>query len=256
MGRYKNVIILFLMMIMAIFIAGAVSGVANMGVDNSNRDIAAKTSMISLQVMEASDERFVLNMINSSQYQTDCLSGDFVLQKKDENGDWQTVETMPQTIDSIQYDLPSGENRSYWFAPVKEAGGATVLSEGEYRLCKDVHRVMEKSNEFEDLTITVEFSYPQVLSERLIRNKPVEETAHAAKLARTVLPEQAGMEDYWNPEITESDAEAIKAAGLSPKEDSASHYVKVTFPTEGTTAWAVWVCQENGGTYGPVEESK
>ena len=91
MGRYKNVIILFLMMIMAIFIAGAVSGVANMVVDNSNRDIAAKTSMISLQVMEASDERFVLNMINSSQYQTDCLSGDFVLQKKDENGDRKSV---------------------------------------------------------------------------------------------------------------------------------------------------------------------
>ncbi len=254
MGRYKNVIILFLMMVMAIFIAGVVSGVANMVVDNSNRDIAAKTSMISLQIMEASDERFVLNMINSSQYRTDCLNGDFVLQKKDENGDWKTIETMPQTVESIQYDLPSGENRSYWFAPVQEAGGATVLSEGEYRLCKDVHRIMEKSNEFEDLTITVEFSYPQVLSERMIRNKPIEETRHAAKLARTILPEQAGMKDYWNPDITESDAGVITAAGLEA--DLSKHYQKVTFPMDDQTAWVVWVCEENGSTYGPVQEGK
>ena len=251
MGRYKNVIILFLMMVMAIFIATALSGVANVLMNRDNQEIAAETSLISLQVMEASDEQFVLNMVNSSQYLTDCINGDFLLQKKGENGEWQTVETMPQATDSIQYDLPSGENRSYWFAPVT-SDGKTVLSEGEYRLCKEVHRSMEKSNEFEDLTITTEFSYPEVLSERRAYDKPVEEMAHAAKLARTVLPEQEGMEDYWNPTITESDAAAITAAGFQP--GNVKKCWKVSFPVTDGSDWAVWVVQENGSTYGPVKE--
>ena len=138
MGRYKNVILLSLMLVMAVFIATAVSGISNTILEEDNKQIAVDTCGVTVQIMEASDNRFVINMVNSAQYRVDCLGENFVLQKLVDNV-WQTVETDPTGAEyteiTYDFDLPSGENRSFWWRPMHN--GQPVLTEGTYRICKE-----------------------------------------------------------------------------------------------------------------------
>lgn len=234
MGKYKNIIMLALMLVMAVFIATVVSGIANTVAEEDNKQIAADTCGVTVQIMTASDKQFVINMVNSAQYRVDCLSENFVLQKlvEGEENIWETVATDPMgpepTEDlTYEFDLPSGENRAFWWKPV--ADGQSVLTEGTYRICKEIYRKMEEDNEYSYLTLTTQFTYPQVLEASRAFNKPVETAEIAAKLARTMVPEVDGMLDYWNPTVTE-------------QEDS----WLVSFPLEDDDYWVVTISKENG----------
>lgn len=240
MGRYKNVILLALMLVMAVFIATAVSGITNTLLEEDNRQIAADTCGVTVQIMEARDDQFVINMVNSAQYRVDCLGENFILQKlvDGEENAWETVETDPMGAEqteeiTYEFDLPSGENRAFYWKPKKD--GETVLSEGTYRICKDIYRKMEEDNDYSYLTLTVQFDYPQVLEQTRAFGKPVESAEVAAKLARTMTPEVDGMQDYWNPTVTE-------------QEDS----WLVSFPLEDGDFWTVTVSKENGSIIASV----
>ena len=230
MGRYKNVILLALMLVMAVFIATAVSGISNTLLEEDNKQIAVDTCGVTVQIMDADEDRFLINMVNSAQYRVDCLGENFVLQKLVDEV-WQTVETDPMGAEyteiTYDFDLPSGENRSFWWEPMYN--GQPVLTEGTYRICKDIYRKMEEDNDYSYLTLTAEFTYPQVLEESRGYNKPVDSAEVAEKLARTVTPEVDGMVDYWEAIVTE-------------QEDS----WLVSFPLEDGGFWDVTISKENG----------
>ena len=256
MARYKNVFILAAMLVMAIFIATVVSGIGNELIGQDNREIAAQTCGVSVQVMEATEDVFLINMVNSAQFPVDCMGAGFKLQRLDEEENWQTVEIDAIEEVSFACDLPSGENRSFWFYPVKD--GVSVLTDGVYRICKDIHRDMGEENEFEYLTLTTEFFYPRVLDQKRSYEKPVEDTVVATKLARTVLPQEEGMVDYWNPEVTEI------TRSLTEEEvaNGPAEYWQVRFPAKSGDAddewsaykaWCVYVSKEDGSTHRIVE---
>jgi len=245
------------MLVMAVFIGGVVNAISSGIVEQDNREIAADTCGVTIHIMQASDESFLLNMVNSAQYEVDCLGESFGLEKKDEEGKWQEVTVKTPAILDISYNLPSGQNRSFLFCPVDENGNS-VLMDGEYRITKDIHREMGSDDStYADLTLKAEFSYPDILSETRSYEKPVQDALTAEKLARTLLPEQAGMVDYWEAKVEETDS----VDGVETKEAAGEKWWKVTFEAEDgvkdaqgnpIAGWVMYVAKSNGNVYGPV----
>lgn len=273
MAKYKNLILLVLMLVMAIFIAGVVSSVTNGVIEQDNEEIAAETSGVVLHVMQRTpgQEGLIVNMVNSSQYMIDCLSGEFLLERYDKQEEvWQQEDGVKLVADTESgYDLPSGQNRSFWIYAQNASGEIienfwSTHSEDTYRICKTIYRDMEKDSRYENLTIRAELTWKTVPEHAAAYGKAVDTAEVASKLARTLLSEQTNMVDYWKPEVEKISSEELnRYMEHNPYETeglgTSDSYWAVSFPVNQTASdvltWIMFVDTADGMVYGPVRSN-
>lgn len=246
MKKYRNLFLLSLAFIVVVLVGGIATSLVNGMLESDNLTIAAQTSGISLKIMGVEDGCFRLNMVNSSEYEVDCLDGAFVLQRR-EGKKWTEVaaEVLPEQ-EGVDWKIPSGENRAFLFMPAPES---IKLEDGEYRICKQIYRDMEQENNYQYLMITAGFQYPEVLSEMPAFEKPVTGAAIAAKLARTLVVWEEGMEDYWNPDVQECGGEGLLEA-IPAEAAEGQQWWRVSFAMKnGVEAAVAYVSKEDGAVY-------
>lgn len=253
MKKYRNLFLLTLVFVLVVLVGGIATSLVNGMLESDNLTIAAQTSGISLKIMGVEGGCFRLNMVNSSEYEVDCLDGAFVLQRR-EGKKWTEVaaEVLPEQ-EGVDWKIPSGENRAFLFMPVPESmnpAESIQLEDGEYRICKQIYRDMEQENNYQYLMITADFQYPDVLSEMPSFEKPVTGAAIAAKLARTLVVWEEGMEDYWNPDVQECGGEEVLPEAIPAEAAEGQQWWRVSFAMkDGAEAAVAYVSKEDGAVY-------